>query len=371
MAFTQGSPLPDITETTTKAQTAPGYYTDYLSGLSQAGLGSLYKSSIDATGKPIQQLKTGADLVAGLDPLQQYAFAGTPAAAAQYKPTLASAATTAAGVAGGISPERIQNLMSPYTTGVVNEMARLQQENLQRSLLPTLKAGFVGTGGLGGERYATALGQMGADVQRNLLGAQTGALEKGYSSALQAAIQEMGEQTKAAQVQQNIAKAQQELGLGEMGALQKAGTARQEYEQARLDAPLKIAKQVSELMSGKTVPLSTTEKFVGPKAGVYGLSDLGSILGVMSTLGAMKAGSPGAKLTDAATDALKKLFSGQFSTGSVGGSGSSYETGEGLPGEEAAKPTFGGIDWSKLSTDEVNALLNLYSFEDTDSTNQV
>ena len=37
MSITQGSPLPDITTTTTQAKTAPSYYTDYLSGLSQAG----------------------------------------------------------------------------------------------------------------------------------------------------------------------------------------------------------------------------------------------------------------------------------------------------------------------------------------------
>jgi hypothetical protein len=356
MGITAGTPLPDITEKTTKAQTAPQYYTDYLSGLSQAGLGAIYTSGVDAAGKPILKPKTGAELVAGLDPLQQAAFAGTPAAAAQYKPALASAMETAAGVAGGISPERIQNLMSPYTTNVVNEMARLQQENLQRSLLPTLKAGFVGTGGLGGERYATALGQMGADVQRNLLGAQAGALEKGYGSALQAAIQEMGEQTKAAQVQQNIAKAQQELGLGEMGALQKAGAARQEYEQARLDAPLRIAKQVSELMSGKTIPLSSAETFTGPRAGAYAPSDLSSILGVMTTLGAIKAGSPGAKLTQSGIDFLKGIFGSTSKTPATGETGA---TG----GNDTTGGTASGIDIGGMTAEDWKALGEIYGFD--------
>jgi hypothetical protein len=51
-------------------------------------------------------------------------------------------------------------------------------------------------------------------------------------------------------------------------------------------------------MRGYTVPQSQTEKFVGPKAGLYSTSDLSNILGVMSMLGATKEGSSGAKLFD-------------------------------------------------------------------------
>jgi hypothetical protein len=136
--------------------------------------------------------KTGAELVAGLDPLQKQAYAAVPAAATSYVPGLQAAETTAGGVAQGLTPERIQSLMNPYTSGVVNEMARLQQQNIQRNLMPTLKAGFVGQGGLGSQRYANALGQTAADWQSNLLGAQTGALQKGYETALQTGIQEDG-----------------------------------------------------------------------------------------------------------------------------------------------------------------------------------
>lgn len=282
MAFTQGAPLPNITETTTTQQALPSYYTNYLSGLSQAGTSALGK--------------TGAELVAGLDPLQKQAYAGIAGAADDYKTGLTNAQTTANAVASGLTPARIQNLMNPYTSGVVNEMARLQQQNIQRNLMPTLKAGFVGQGGLGSQRYANALGQTAADWQSNLLGAQTGALQKGYETALQTGIQEMGQQNQAAQIQGNLAKSAQELALNEMGALESAGARQQAYQQAQIDAPLKIATAVSNLLSGKNVPLGETKTFTGPKAGSYQASDLASILGVMSTLGAMKSGSPGNKL---------------------------------------------------------------------------
>lgn len=296
MAFTQGAPLPNITETTTTQQALPDYYTNYLSGLSQAGTSALGK--------------TGAELVAGLDPLQKQAYAAVPAAATSYVPGLQAAETTAGGVAQGLTPERIQSFMNPYTGAVVDEMARLQQQNIQRNLMPALKAGFVGQGGLGSQRYAGALGQMGADWQRNLLGQQQTALQKGYETALQTGIQEMGQQNQAAQIQGQLAKAEQELGLGGVGALESAGARQQAYQQAQIDAPLKIATAVSNLLSGKNVPLGETKTFTGPKAGSYQVSDLASILGVMSTLGAMKSGSPGEQALGAIGKGISGLFGG-------------------------------------------------------------
>lgn len=348
MAFTQGAPLPDITETTTKTQAAPDYYTNYLTGLSQAGTGALYTGAMDALGKPV--MKTGSELVAGLDPLQTKAYAGIPDAAGAYKTGLTSAEATVGDVASGLTSARIQNLMNPYTSGVVNEMARLQQENIQRNLMPQLKAGFVGSGGLGSQRYAGALGQTAADWQRNLLGSQTQALQKGYSDALTAALQEMGQQNQAAQIQGQLAKSAQELGLGEMGALQQAGATQQAYEQAKLDAPLKVATGVGGLMAGKTIPMADTQKFVGPKAGTYQASDLASILGVMSTLGAMRAGSAG-------TNVLGNLFPSIFgSKTTTGGSGGDINTGD---------ATKNGVDWNNVDWNAID----LNEMGDQSSTN--
>jgi hypothetical protein len=70
MAFTQGAPLPDIKQTTTTQDNAPSYYTNYLSGLSQAGQ--------TAMGKTPQQS------VAGYDPLQTMGYSNLPAATTSY-----------------------------------------------------------------------------------------------------------------------------------------------------------------------------------------------------------------------------------------------------------------------------------------------
>jgi hypothetical protein len=169
---------------------------------------------------------------------------------------------------------------------------------VQRNLLPTMKAGFVGTGGLGSQRYAGALGQSMADIQAGLTGQQYGALSKGYSEALKGALDEAQLQNLAAGTQGKLAQQELDTGLTAAGALTKAGAERQGYQQSLLDAPLKTATTASGLMRGYTVPQSQVEKFVGPKAGMYSTSDLSNILGVMSMLGATKEGSSGAKLFD-------------------------------------------------------------------------
>ncbi len=317
MALTQGSPLPDITQTTTRTDQAPDYYTNYLSGLSQAG-----QTAINRT--PQQS-------VAGYDPLQAQGYANLPGVTEAYKPELQAAQTTAAQAAQGLTPERIQALMNPYTSNVVDEMARLSQQNVQRNVLPSMKAGFVGTGGLGSQRYAGALGQSMADIQAGLTGQQYGALSKGYSEALKGALDEAQLQNLTAGTQGKLAQQELDTGLTGAGALTKAGAERQAYEQSLLDAPLKTATAASGLMRGFTVPQSQRETFVGPKAGSYSTSDLNSILGVMSVLGATKEGSAGSNFYNWLGKQFPNIdvsqwFTGDGSSGDSSSDGSSGQT---------------------------------------------
>lgn len=285
--FMQGSPLPDITKTTTR--TAPEYYTDYLSAIATAGQPYLTKPS--------------TELVAGLDPLQETGYAGIKDAAGAYDTGLGEAEKAISGLTGGFDVSRISDYMDPYKKNVVEEMERQAQQQLQRSILPTLKAGFVGSGGLGGQRYAGALGQALADVQSNLTGQTYGALSAGYKDAMDAALREYGMETQAAQTQANIAKLAQDLGISESEALRKAGAEKQAFEQAKINAPLTTAQNVSNLLRGFEYP--TSEKYVGPgERGMYGLSDFDKIAGLLSTVGAVTSGgSSGNKLTD-----LSNLF---------------------------------------------------------------
>lgn len=292
-SLTQGAPLPDITQTTTTTSTAPDYYTDYLKDIGSAGQTALTKTA--ATG------------VAGMDPLQTKGYGALETAADAYKPTLEDATTTAKTAAGGISADRIKALLNPYTTNVVDEMARLQQQNIQRNVLPSLRAGFVGQGALGSQRYAGALGQSMADMQSNLTGQQYGALSAGYNKALEAALNELQTQNQAAQTQGMLAGKEQELGLTGAGALTKAGAEKQAFEQSKLDYPLRTATTVSNLMRGFQVPMDQTQKFVGPKAGLYGLSPLQQATGLIGLLGSASAGTAADRLSSAWNRILRAI----------------------------------------------------------------
>ena len=256
-----------VTTTEKKVTDAPSYYTDYLTGLSQAGTTEL--------------AKTPDQLVAPLSAMQQQGYATVPDAAAAYKPGLATAQGTAA-QAAGIGSEDISRFMNPYTQNVVEEMERLAQQNIQRNVMPSLIGSAVGRGDLGSRRYAAATGQSLADIQRNLTGQQYGALSAGYKTALDAATEEARLQNAVSQTQARQAQLEQELGLSGAKAMTTAGGEQQAYEQARLEAPLKTATQVSKLMQGQAVPMITNLTATRP-----GLkNELGtSTLGNIETLG--------------------------------------------------------------------------------------
>jgi len=327
----QGIAAPDVTTNKTTASVAPQYWTDYQSKL--AGVG---ETALD---KPANQM------VSPLTQMQTQGYGQLPTAAASYIPQLTAAETTAGKAAEGMSPTMIQSFMNPYTSNVVNEMERLQQQNIQRNVMPQMKAGFVGSGGLGGQRYAGALGQTMADMQANLTGQQTGALQKGYADAMQAAYNQGNLFNQAATTQANLAGQEQLLGLQGAGALTKGGAEQQAFNQSIIDAPLKNATNVSALMRGYTQPTTTTESATGPIPGVYSPSPMSQIAGLGTLLGSGLGG-----VTDPLTgkftktgflyglpDLLKKIspslpdFTDLFKTTTTTGSGEGDFTGDAVP----------------------------------------
>jgi hypothetical protein len=248
-----------------------------------------------------------------LDPLQTKGYGQMQTAAGSYVPGLTNAEATANQAAQGINYNQIQDYMDPYRNQVVNEMARLGNQNFQRNIMPGLTGQFVGTGGIGGQRYANALGQSAADYQSDLTGKQYGALSAAYKDAVNAAKAQSELQNQAALTQGKLAGQEQELGLTGAGALTKAGGELQKYQQSILDAPALNAKNASDLLRGYTLPTDQTVKFVGPDAGSYGASDLSNILGIGSMLGATKAGSTGDQFFNWLGGGLKGLTSTDFS----------------------------------------------------------
>ena len=228
-----------------------------------------------------EQLTTaGTPYVAPLSQLQKDVAAYAPEALKRYQTPMDEA--LASGQAGaGIDQADISKFYNPYENAVIGGMGVQSATNVQRNLLPQLKGGFVGTGGLGGTRYANALGQTMGDVNTTLLQEQNKGRAAGYQSALDAALREMSGQTQAGQMLGTLGAQEQQAATAGLKSASDIGAIEQAQTQAQINAPTTMAGNVAQILRGYTYPTVTTEKYDGP-ASAYGPSILSQIGGLGS-----------------------------------------------------------------------------------------
>lgn len=104
-----------------------------------------------------------------------------------------------------------QSYMSPYTSAVTNEIARLGNQNLNENLIPSVQDKFLGSGQFGSTRNADILGRTIRDAQADISGKQAQALESGYSTGSNIFNQDANRQQ-----QQQSLQAQTNLGAGNL-----------------------------------------------------------------------------------------------------------------------------------------------------------
>ena len=86
----------------------------------------------------------------------------------------------------GYNPNEVTNkYMSPYTTGVVNEIARLGNQNLTEKILPGVNSTFTGAGQFGSTRNADFTNNAIRDNTYNTMGQQSLALNQAVDNANQ------------------------------------------------------------------------------------------------------------------------------------------------------------------------------------------
>jgi hypothetical protein len=261
----------------TQATQAPDYYTNYLSNIATKGA-----AAVDPT--------TGAQYI-GSQPLQETAFANVEDSAGAFKPTLESAGTTLENAVSATGPlsaatnylTAAQNnpatsamgYMSPYTTGVVNQIGNIGQRNIMQNLAPSATAGAVGSGQFGSKRGAEVLGQTIQNANRDILGQQTASMDKAYQTALDTAIKQnqinaqlgstagtlasQGQQnlTQAGQAQGQLASTNQALNLADINALATLGEQQRTLKQNQELFPLSNLSTLSSMLRGYNVPTTT------------------------------------------------------------------------------------------------------------------
>ena len=308
-----GVPLADIKSTTTQATAAPAFYTDYLNNIAQQG----------------QAAVQGAQYV-GAQPLQQQAYnlAGSSVGATQpYVQQAGSAITNALGsnipgaaqqymdAAAVPTYQTAQQYMNPYTQNVVESIGALGNQNISQNLAPQTTAGIVGAGQFGSQRGANALAQNIANAGVGITGLQAGALQSGYTQALQAAQNQAnmygnlgqiaGQQAGAqgqmqlsgAQAAQNLGAGQQQFNLSDINALSTMGAQQQANLQNQQLFPLQTLSTGANLLRGYNMPTSVTSTYEGPgQAGQYTSSPLSQIAGLGGIVGGLSNSSFGSWL---------------------------------------------------------------------------
>ena len=302
----EGSAPPDVTTTRTTAAQAPQYLTDYLTNLAQVGQSQLGTAGVDASGKPTMTAFQGKDLIAsrpdyltnltsGIDPAtgKPYAAGQLPALndLTRYQTPL-DQALTAGKSAMDVSSADIAKFYNPYQQQVIDEMQKQSDINLQRSVLPGLKALGVSGGQFGGSRMGNIGGQALADIAARLQAQQTEARSKGFETALDAALREQTGQTSAATALTGLGSQEQQAAKSALGMLSDLGTQQLEYEQSKIEAPLTRAANVAALLRNYQFPTTTTETYKGPLQGAqYGPSTIDKIGSLTSFLSGIKTGS--------------------------------------------------------------------------------
>jgi hypothetical protein len=274
-----GTLPPPSTSTTTTTKETPPFYTDYLQNIANFG----------------NQAATAGG-VAGFSPLQTAAFGMAPTLAFSGQETAGMGQGFLGQAGQGTSAAQIQQFMNPYTANVVDEMARLQQRNIQERVIPGLKGAMGATGQFGSQRQAQVAGQTLRDMQADLLGRQYGALERGYTTALGAAQGDLDRILKAGSAAGNLAIQQQAIGTGGLEALSKLGAIEQAQGQKILDYPMDFASKYAGLMSpyAGSMPTTTTQQETGVRPGIsYGPSPLATLGGLLTGLGAFLYGPGG------------------------------------------------------------------------------
>ncbi len=270
----QGSPLPAITTTTQNQTTAPEFYTNYLQDIANLGQAGVQQGG-----------------VAGLSPLQQQAMAMAPSAAFAGTGTIDAGAQLAGQSGTTAAPSMVQSYMNPYTQNVVDEMARLQNKNIQESVMPALQGAAGAMGQFGSQRQYQATGNTLRDMQANLLGQQYGALNTGYNNAMNQAQTDLSRQLQAGQTLGSLGTQQQAATTGGLNTLTNLGSQEQALAQKELDYPMAQAQAFSKLMQGYNVPMGQTQQTTGSTG--YSTSPLAQITGLMSALGSYQGGSSG------------------------------------------------------------------------------
>lgn len=288
-----------LQSTQTKSTCAPGFYTNYLSNLAQAGQAAQQQAQFVGAQPLQQQAFTQAaegfgafqpNVATGAQYLGQAAGQNITGAAAPYlqagttasplcaaRPMICSAANlNLAGVAS--------DYMNPYIQSAIRSISDIAQRNIRQNLSPAATAAAVGSGQYGSQRGAQVLGQITAQAEQDLNKQIADMLSTGYGQSLQAAQAKQSALTQAAQ---QISQAQQAQNQAQLTAAQTAGSTAAQQAQALQQAGLgmgTLGTQASGMRLACINALSTLggqQQQIAQNQQMFPLTTLGSLASLL------------------------------------------------------------------------------------------
>jgi len=293
MSLFEGSAPDPVTLTASTKQEAPAYLTNYLQNLASAGMGALGTVTPGAEGAaPTVTPFTSKELIADLPDFYKNLMTPTDASKlptladlTRYKDATAEA-LTAGKSAMDVGAADISKFYDPYQQQVIDEMQRQSDINVQRNVIPALRAlGMSGAGGAAGTKRGYDIsGQALADIASTLQSQQTGARSAGFKQALEAALREQGQQASAASALGQLGSIEQQAATQGIKSLSEAGASKLAYDQSKIEAPLTRAMNVAQIMRQYQYP-STTSETKQALPTTMGLSPLSQIAGLGTLIG--------------------------------------------------------------------------------------
>ena len=229
----------------------------YLEGLEKRLLGTAFGEFNGTTQTTPGLLDSPINLpnqqVAGLDPLQQQAFAAAPGMVGSYAPFVSGAAGQTLGgqaaLGGGLGllsnpAAAVQQYLNPYQSYVIDEINRQAQMGKQKR-----DAAAVQSGAFGGSRQ----GITDSEAEGRRLAAVGQAQAQGFGQAMdqsQKAAQLMGGLGQAfgglASTTADLGRVQSELGRADLGMLSQLGETGRNFQQQQLEAQRQNQIQASQ-----------------------------------------------------------------------------------------------------------------------------
>lgn len=175
------------------------------------------------------------------------------------------------------SPVGMQQFLNPYTRNVVNEQARLSNQNLFENVIPGLNSTFTGNGQFGSSRNADFMNRAIRDQQYNLMGQQGKTLFDAQNAANQqyadwTKMNNQGEQFGASQYahQQDLAQQAKQFGAGQYKDWTNMGLSSSQQDLAnwlqQANFPLSSLGQVGQMYGNlkTSQPETVTTSSSGP-----------------------------------------------------------------------------------------------------------